>query len=44
MKVRLAEKSFSRPDELLDVISAFLEESQRVELKIVFHHWMELVK
>jgi hypothetical protein len=44
MKVSLAEKSFSRPEELLDGVNAFLEEIQGAELKVVFHHWIERVK
>jgi hypothetical protein len=38
MTAKLAGKSFSRPEELLDSINEFLDEIQGVELKVVFHH------
>jgi hypothetical protein len=44
MKVSLAGKFFSRPEELLDGINAFLEEIEGAELRVVFHHWIERVK
>jgi hypothetical protein len=44
MKVSLAGKSFSRPEELLDCINAFLEEIHGAELTVVFHEWIERLK
>jgi hypothetical protein len=44
MKETLAEQQFTEQVDFLDVILAFLKESQTVELKHVFHHLIERVR
>jgi hypothetical protein len=44
MKAALARQSFPGPKDLLTGIQEFLSESQRSELQLVFHHWIERVQ
>jgi hypothetical protein len=44
IKAGLAGQSFTEPEGLFDGIMVFLEEVQVSELKLVFHHWVELIR
>jgi hypothetical protein len=44
MNASLTGKSFSRREELVDGINAFLEGIKGAKLKVVFRHWIERVK
>jgi hypothetical protein len=44
MKVALAGHHFPGPEDLVTGIQEFMSEIQRLELELVFHHWMEPVQ
>jgi hypothetical protein len=44
MKAGLAGQSFAEPESLFEEITAFLEEVQVSELKLVFNHWAERIR